>query len=81
MSGEPLILAIELQLCLVVASTLNGMRKARKAAVVECSGTTRIVESGRRLPSPVSMPYGFCDEARSPAHESSVPARRARIVL
>lgn len=81
MSGEPLILAIEVQLCLVVASILNGMRKARKAAVVEHSGTTRIVESGRRLPSPASMPYGLCDEVRSPARGSSVPARKAQILL
>jgi len=80
MSGEPLILTIELQLCLVMASTLNDIRNAAKATATQGDGITRVARPARALQPPASMPAGLC-AASSPIRESTVPARRARIVL
>jgi len=41
MSGEPLTLTIELQLCLVVALTLRDLKSARKETAAEDCGITR----------------------------------------
>jgi len=80
MSGEPLILTIELQLCLVVASTPNDQKNARKATAAEGDGIARVNSPGQGLQEPACIPYGLC-AASSTVRNSSVPARRARIVL
>jgi len=80
MSGEPLILTIELQLCLVVASTLNGLRNARKTTAAEGNGIARDIRPGQELQYPASIPNHLC-AVSSPVRGSSVPARQRRIIL
>ncbi len=78
MSGDPLILTTELQLCLVMTSSLNDLKNAHKAKAAQSDGVTRMGRLGRQLPSP-QLRYGLC-EASLLVQESSVPVRRAQIV-
>ena len=78
MSGEPLVLTIELQLCLVLALTFKHRKGAREAKAVEDDGATSVARPGRRL-APVAM---FCGpgEVSSPVLTLKTPAPKASII-
>jgi hypothetical protein len=78
MSGDPLILTIELELCLVMTATFNGLKSAHKAQDAYCHGLTRVAPPDRQLPPP-PFTYGLC-EATLAVPEPGVPVRRAPIV-
>jgi len=78
MSGEHVVLTIELQLCLVMALTPKDMKSAREAKAAEDDGTTSIARPGRRLQPPVVTPCGL-SEVSSPVRTLTTPAQRARL--
>jgi len=73
MSEDTLIVRIELQLCLSVASTHSDMKTMRGANDSADNGTPRAVRPFRNLQLPVPMPYGLF-EVSSSVRESSMPA-------
>jgi len=59
MSGEHLVLTIELQLCLVLASALNDLKNARSATVAEDDGMKPVARPRLELRPPAPMPFGL----------------------
>ncbi len=78
MSGNLLMLAIELQLCLLAAATLANPNNARKAAAVQRDGFAPAAKARRRLEAPAPIGCGLF-EPNPRARRSTVPERRARL--